>query len=102
MRLQGAVHLLCFPATSRRLPCPLCLHLQPKEIGLPFTAYYAVDEVREVGAGQGQWAMSSPWGKGLAVLLVPQTPVSICQGFRTRCVQGHVGMRCKQLGRGTC
>lgn len=23
--------------------------LQPKEIGLPFTAYFSVDEVREVG-----------------------------------------------------
>jgi hypothetical protein len=22
--------------------------LQPKEIGLPFTAYYAIDEIREV------------------------------------------------------
>lgn len=26
---------------------------QPKEIGLPFTAYYAIDEVREVSALSG-------------------------------------------------
>jgi hypothetical protein len=27
---------------------PTCVCSQPKEIGLPFTAYYAIDEIREV------------------------------------------------------
>lgn len=46
-RSSACAHLLCFPAFLSALTAAPAMP-QPKEQGLPTTAYYAKDEVREV------------------------------------------------------
>lgn len=41
-------------------PVLVICEVQPKEIGLPFTAYYAIDEVREVSTGKAA-GRAVPW-----------------------------------------
>ncbi len=55
---------------ARPILCPL----QPKEIGLPFTAYYAIDEVREVGFAT---VLVRPWQQ------VPFGNVAMCVAIPT-------------------
>ncbi len=43
--------------TENGEPIMVICEVQPKEIGLPFTAYYAIDEVREVGARQSLFTL---------------------------------------------
>jgi hypothetical protein len=48
--------------------CCCCLRLQPKEVGLPFTAYTAIDEVREVRERHKQPMAAATCAIGLPTL----------------------------------